>query len=321
MLLPTPKHREQKKMNKNMKHWLIASMAVLASLPLLAHVDSHKKQQTKNVQIDSFDWQGDIPASRAVILKNPYGSIRSRNQTGEQVWVHATYQLIGENALKPEFDIREEAGFLVIEVVYSGSIKHKDGSLRARTDVSILFPDTVSIYAETDSGMIKIDKTASHVEAVSNSGHIKLTTTGLFSAKTNSGKISLRLRGQKALGESRAFSQTGEIKATVFNDMGIELESSTKGKHLINGKEQSESHVLKLGSLASKMNFSSVTGNVSIDVIAPPELVKSVQPANVTSVDVDLRNLPKSKLWKPGDPIFDINAKKNSRSQKKDSNL
>ena len=240
-----------------------------------------EKEAKTKLNIESFDWQGNIPESRLVVVKNLYGSIRSRNHGDEQIFLHATFQEIGERPLRPEFEIHEANDKLYINVVYPQSVLDEQGNLRGRTDISILFPNTVSIHAETDSGLIKIDKTESHVEAITQSGEINLTTTGLFSAQSQSGKIKLRLRGFKQHGQSIAKTETGTIQASVFNDMAINLTAQTDGKIRLNDEKKLAGLVLQQGANGLQTNLSSQTGNIEIQVIAPPELVHSTLPANV----------------------------------------
>lgn len=275
-----------------------------------------KESNANAVQLKSFDWNGAIPQSRLVVLNNPYGSIRSRNHIEQKVFIHATIQEIGDKPIKPEFKIREENGKLFIDVVYSEGIKYPNGKLRGRVDVAILFPGDVSIFAKTNAGLIKIDKTASHVQAESVSGDIKLTTTGLFSAKTDSGHISLRMRGFKDFGKASAESNTGKISATVFNDMEVAVSAATRAKILFNGSEKPNGSIYKNGKEIIDVNFSSAKGDIVVDIVEPPALVKSVKPSNVNVVNVDLRNLPKSKPWKPGDPVYDRDDKKNNKIKK-----
>jgi|GEM_PF-3592296 len=265
------------------------------------------------LRIDSFDWQGEIPESRLVVVKNHFGSIRSRNHSEEKIYLHATYQEIGENSLKPEFEIFTQNHVSYITVKYAENILDAQGSLRGRTDISILFPDTVSIYAETDSGLIKIDKTASHVEAVTRSGKINLTTTGLFSVRSEDGEISLRLRGFKEFGQSRADSNSGTISALIFNDMAINLSAYTQGEIQIDNQKVNNGPVYSRGQNPLEVVFNSQSGDIKIETINPPALVQSVTPSQAHSVDVDLRNLPKAKPWKPGDPVFDRDDKKTNK--------
>jgi len=293
---------------------IIGLIILMTNLAAAGQSNSAKKEPVK-LEIKSFDWQGLIPQSRLVVLKNKYGSIRSRNQSGNEIFVHASIQLIGDTPLEPQFLIRDDGDYLTIEVAYNDFILDDNNQLRGRTDVSILFPDTVSIYAETDKGMIKIDKTASHVEAVSQSGDIKLTTTGLFIAKSSSGDISLRLRGQKLLGDSQATTDSGKIKADIFNDMALVLSTKTNGETSLNGDKKLKGFIYNNSSNLtngnqSRIEFSSVSGDILLNVIAPPALIHSVKPSNVTSIDVDLRDLKKSKQWKPGDPIIERDDKR-----------
>lgn len=274
-----------------------------------------KAAQPDNFELKSFDWNGKIPQSRLVVLNNPYGSIRSRNHLEQKVFIHASIQEIGESPLSPEFKIREEDEKLFIDVVYDEALYDSDGKLRGRVDIAILFPGDVSIFAKTDFGMIKIDKTESHVQAESKSGEIKLTTTGLFSAKTDSGKINLRLRGFKEYGESLAESNTGKITASIFNDMDVAVKAITKNEILLNGSQKSSGVVYSKGKQVVDVGFNSNSGEIVIDIIEPPALVQSVKPSNAKVVNVDLRNLPKAKLWKPGDPVYDRDDKKNNNQK------
>ncbi|MCO7227283.1 hypothetical protein [Pleionea sp. CnH1-48] len=292
-----------------MRKYIIKIVALVCLFPLCIQAGNNEGQQKKSDQpkvvIDSYDWSGDIPTSKVVVVKNPYGNIRSRNHIDPKVFLSAAYQTVGEKGLIPSFDIKEANGQLEIEVVYPSAIKDKGGKWLARTDVSVVFPPEVSIYAETDFGMIKIDKSSSNVWARSQSGKILLATTGVFNAQTDSGKLALKLRGFKAKGESVATSQSGPIQVEVFSDMDVSLNAQTSGLLTYDGKEQKDKKVaLELGNKTSLVTLSSLQGDVSVKVVPPPALVKSVKPS---STNVDIRTLPKVKPWKAGQPIVEQN--------------
>lgn len=265
--------------------------------------------QEQEFEIRSYDWQGSIPANKLVIVKNPYGDIRSRSNSEPKVFLHASIQAIGKSPLTPEFSIKEINGNVEIEVVYDKAIKDPQGNMLGRTDLSILFPPSVKIIAETTFGMIKIDKTESHLEAKSTSGKIKLTTSGLFKAETNSGTISLRLRGMHTAGSSSAISNSGTIKADVFDDMDIDLHAtSEKGQIIFNGNQLSQKDLYrKQGQANSLVKLASQTGELRVNIIKPPALVKSVKPVKK---NINLKDAPKADFWKEGDPVKEINPKR-----------
>ncbi|MFT5675773.1 MAG: hypothetical protein ACI808_001705 [Paraglaciecola sp.] len=267
------------------------------------------------VNINSFDWNGEIPVSRLVVVKNPYGSIRSRNHQEEKVFYHVAIQEIGDSPIKPRFDIQQKDGRLYIEVVYDEPVLDQAGNLRGRTDVSVLFPDTVGIYAETDAGFIKIDKTASHIEAVSRTGNISLNTTGLFRAETQSGDVSLQMRGFVQHGNSSAQSANGIIKATIFDDMAVSVQAQTNAKVLLNGDKQNNGLVYQKGQQPLSVYFSSYSGDIILETVAPPELLSSRIPSKANVVNINLGDLPNVAPWKPGDPIFDRDDKKNHENR------
>ncbi len=274
-----------------------------------------KKVAKVAVSIHSFEWDGAIPSNKTVVVNNPYGDIRARNNGEKKIYFHATYQKIGDKPLEPTFKIDQLDGKWFISVAYPESIRDKKGALRGRTDVSILLPGDVSIDAMTKDGMIKIDKTSSDVIAKSHSGKIKLSTTGLFKAYVNSGTIDLKLRGFKKLGESVAISDQGTIKAEIFSDMDISLSAATKGKISRDGKPtKNKRYEYQKGNKLAKVQLQSKTGDIKVFIADPPALVKSVVPV---SVNKDLRDLPREKDWKPGDPIVERDDKKNNASRRK----
>lgn len=287
-----------------------------------AHGDEAGNPQPK-LEIKSFDWKGQIAPNRLVVIKNPYGSIRSRNNSEQKVFVHATYQLIGDTPLQPEFRTLELDNQTLIEVDYPQNIRDEKGQLRGRTDISVLFPSDVSVFAETRDGLIKIDKSESHVEAHTHSGEISLTTTGLFSVSSQSGKISLKLRGQKQAGESFASTKSGSIKAEIFKDMSLHLTANTSAELTLNDKIQDQALIISQAGNLSKVALVSQQGQIAVQLVDPPALTHSIipssmAPSNVTSVDIDLRDVKKARPWQPGDPIFDRDDKRdNSTSEAK----
>jgi hypothetical protein len=263
------------------------------------------------VKIEGYDWNGSIPKNQLVIVKNFYGSIRSRSNSDQKVFVHASYQKIGANPIAPKFSILSKNGNLEITVVYDQPVIDSKGLLRGRTDLSILFPPTVRIVAETTSGMIKIDKSGSDVSARTVSGPIKLTTTGIFELSSINGDISLRLRGMNHVGNSSAVTKSGKIKADIFSDMDIRLSAETHGTIKFNNNDTKLSRFYRRqGDANSIVELASDSGTIELNVVTPPELVQSVKP---TKISKDLRNLPKSKAWQASDPIKDVNPKRTKR--------
>lgn len=298
------------------KIFLIKNTILTVSLLSLLFVVNSEATEQK-VQIESYDWNGALPNNKVVIVKNPYGSIRSRSNSEKKVFLHASYQKLGDTPLTPEFVIKEVAGNLEIEVKYANNIKDSKGKFRGRTDISVLFPPEIKIIAESTYGMIKIDKSQSDVEAKTTSGKIRLTTGGLFKLQSDSGNISVKLRGMHTQGVSEVSTQRGKIRADIFNDMDIKLMAETEGKgkltlNSINIKDQKLFR--QQGNASSIVNLKSQKGNIDVYIIEPPELVKSVKP---TKNKVDLRTLPKSKSWKPGDPVKEVNPKRTDSKKNK----
>jgi hypothetical protein len=261
---------------------------------------------SQSVNILSYDWKGDLPKSGLVVVNNLYGEIRSRNHSGDQIIVHVNYQQIGHSPLSPHFLIQEKEGTLYVTVIYDEPIKDHNG-LRGRSDLSILFPKGIKIAAETDSGMIKIDKTHSPVDAKTKSGNIKVTTTGLFTLQSITGTIHVKLRGMDHFGHSRIFNQKGKIIADIANDMHIALHAETKGSIWINqNKIIHKKHTFHYGKKVNEVSLYAQKGDIFLNKVALPLLLKSVFP---TQNVMDIRSLPKIKAWKAGDPIIEATSK------------
>ena len=71
---------------------LILIFGIIPVLSCVAHPLSGEKkpdQEQPKLMIKSYDWEGEIPESRFVILKNKFGSIRSRNNSDKKIFIHA----------------------------------------------------------------------------------------------------------------------------------------------------------------------------------------------------------------------------------------
>lgn len=300
-----------------MKYWHFSLLFIFLTLILLPinakssseHLSLQKPAQ--EVTINRFNWSGKLPAKKRVIVKNQFGDISTRTIKKESLLVQAIYQQIGDNAPKPDIQIEENNGATEITVNYpTHTINNQRGERIARTDIAIYLPEGIQMQLSTSFGNIKAKKHYSDINATTDNGNISVSTIGKVNLQSHSGNIFLSLKGEKWKGEQQIKSSHGDITLLLPKKLDLELQVSS-GQGISSNFEtykipfqqdnQFELNV-QFATASSLLRSRSETGKTELIYFRRDngDIVNSVG-----HFDGDIRNLPKTDAWQPGDPIIE----------------
>lgn len=279
------------------------------------------EQPSQEVTIDRFNWSGKLPTNKLVIVKNEFGDISSRTIKKKSLLVQAIYQQIGDNAPKPDIQINENNGTTEITVKYPmHTINNQRGERIARTDIAIYLPEGIQMQLDTSFGNIKAKKHYSDINATTDNGNISVSTIGKVNLQSHSGNIFLSLKGEKWKGEQQIKSSHGDITLLLPKKLDLELQvssgqgiSSNFETYKIPFQQDNQFELnAKFATASSLLRSQSETGKTEL-IYYRRDNVDIVN--SVGHFDGDIRNLPKTKAWQPGDPIIEKDDRHLDNSQ------
>jgi hypothetical protein len=268
--------------------------------------DRTTQYQVSDVVVENYTWIGKIPKARRVKITNFYGNISSRIRSEAKIGISATIQKIGPTPAIPSFDIDDSGDVTVITVVYPQGQKDKAGHFIGRTDVSIVVPEYVSVEMQTTYGDIGGKKHFSPMTAKTQSGNITLGSVGELNAYSVSGNITLDMYNIIWKNEQKVYTEQGDIKATIAQQSDLEVLVSGKSidhnlaEYQIPLTQTGNTLGFILNNAHSSAQLQAPNGSVKVELIVKPHGGYVALPSEF---DGDIRNLPKAKPWKPGDPI------------------
>ena len=246
-----------------------------------------------------------------VNVVNHFGDIRIRNSKKGGIGVSAIIQNLLTGQADPEVRVTEEADGYSVRVSHLASEQGGEG-YKGRVDVTLLLPRQTLVNAATISGDILV-RMKGAVNVITDSGDLSINTTGHFQAKTKSGNITAWISDTPASLPLTVDSATGSITVKVKDQSNITIRAMTGGTintYPVTGSEApvlptKSPFTLKLGSGSNKLNISSISGEINVYV---SKSISSVSKTGTAPVEIkkDLRTLPRSQPWLPGQPIKEM---------------
>ncbi len=254
----------------------------LSGLSAHTHADQAVYTQ-KDVKLKHYNWKGTVPGKRLVKVYNPFGNISSSNTSRNEIELGGVIQQVGDIKKPYEVKITESAGITEIRVLYPEGVKSVHDVRIARFDLGVYVPANVAVYMQTDFGDIKAKKHRSHLQALSNSGRIKLGTAGTVQANSKSGDIKVDLYADNWYQEQNISSIYGDIQLSLVHSADINLNlqaASITAKQLddydtIKVLSQSDKQLFaKFTSGKHKLNAKSLHGELMLKVLDRPSFYK-----------------------------------------------
>lgn len=173
------------------RYWFYAicwSMAFTAQAEVVDRVDN------RPVSVEHYKYFGELPKAKKVRVINPYGSITSRNTSYDTIELSGIIQKIGEPGAKHDIEIKDNQGVTEVVIRYPQGNQDAKGRLTGRFDIGVWVPAYVDVELITDFGDIKVKNSASNIIANSNSGKIRVSSSGTVAAHSYSGDVKIELQ-------------------------------------------------------------------------------------------------------------------------------
>ena len=273
----------------------------------------------EDVSLQKYNWKGEVPRKSRVKVINHYGNISSRNTSHDNVELSGIIQKVGPKAPTPEIQVSDVDGVTLITVVYKNSPVDNHANRIGRMDIGVYVPRGVTIEMESDFGDIKAKKHQSNIIANSQSGKIKLATSGTINAVSQNGKIKANLlpwaneKFQPAKKKRRyeIHSVEGDVEVYVDPESGFEVNlqagngiSSRSSDLQTLLTQNSQTLNFAIGDQDRQLTVTSGQGNIQFNTVSRSE--QTTRPVAAQSFEGDVRDLPQVEDWKPGDPIIEM---------------
>ncbi|MCJ8267862.1 MAG: DUF4097 family beta strand repeat-containing protein [Psychrosphaera sp.] len=184
-------------------------------------------QEQRTVKLEHYKWYGEAPKAKLVRVINPYGAISSRNTSYDNIEISGVIQKIGKSPAQHNIDIRDNNGVTEVVVSYPKGNKNAQGQLSGRFDLGVWVPSWVNVEMITDFGDIKVKKHTSNITAKTISGKIKIGTTGLVQAQSDSGDITVDLFGDRFKKSMRVSSNKGDVKVSLVQTARVTVQAQS----------------------------------------------------------------------------------------------
>lgn len=225
------------------------------------------------VSIERFKWVGELPKKKNIIVKNYYGDISTQTISKPIVHIQSVYQKIGSQTQDPEFRIEETSKGLEVEVVYPKMLSNtRDKGTSIRADLGLYIPEGYHLSLETTFGNIKAKKHQSHIMAKSESGNIKVATSGEVQVISESGNIFYGPRATRWKNDQSIFTRDGnvtlllpkliELEVSILAAKGVSSNLKRHGLKFIS--QNSRTLFAKLGGANSKLRAESINGKAEV---------------------------------------------------------
>ena len=231
----------------------------------------------KDIRLDRFEWNGSLPASRAVSVRNPYGNIEARRSNEGDVQLVGNAQQLITDTRAFAFDVKPGDSISVVvghpDAASTDRGLDANGRFAGRVDVVVLVPDGAQLSLHAIHGEVKVKRLNADVVTSTIDGDMSFDTAGVIQATTLQGSILATLRGENYQKPLMFKSKTGDVTLNVPASAGLNLELSG-GRSLRVGRSGDKmrdvpSHALRmsLGHGGQDLRALSEQGTVTAEIM------------------------------------------------------
>ncbi len=202
--------------NSGLKRLAWATMCVLAMLCIACSTTPHAVLAVPGAlpapsfeQIQSSEILG-LPAGKTLSISNPFGDIHVRQSADASL--HLSLFLQRTQGSQAQARIAQKSSRTSLNLAVSAE-QNKFRNSVLRIDLVVLIPQQARVTLTTKHGMIDVKKINNPlVDAISDSGELRITTRGVMHARSKTGRIRATIMQPGWSGESRMSSDSGLVQ-------------------------------------------------------------------------------------------------------------
>ncbi len=255
---------------------LLATCAL--AVPLIAGEPS-----PEDWNISRYEWTGETAEGSSVAIVNLHGDIRVRTGNKGEVYLLAVIQRHNDDPRRAKVATEEGESEIRLEVRYPEVPSSEAGEVapgnvapgapradvqhvppeggtrnnipeawtRRRVDLTVFVPPGARTTARTSTGLVELKGLTGDVEAMSDSGNLRIRTAGAVRAQTRHGDVLAQLRRTDWPGTAEIETLTGDIRVELPRGAPADVHVETRGEittdYSIDIRRRDDS-LLKLGS-------------------------------------------------------------------------
>ena len=261
--------------------------ATAAAALALAVLPAASAAQEGRLERDVFTWEGRIPESRWIMVRNLNGPITVEPTNGDRVELTATRRTRRGDPEHVRFEVQRfgpDNQDVLVCALWGDNSTCSESGYRSRGDrrdrntnsVSVEFrvrvPRGVRIAAHGVNGEVRVENVASEVDASSVNGDVVVSTrSGPVNANTVNGSIRASMGEFDIRSDMRFSSVNGTVVAELTGDVNADVELSTvNGRFVtdfpvtISGRIDPRRLRASLGRGGPRIRLNTVNGNVEL---------------------------------------------------------
>jgi len=155
-----------------------------------------------------------LAKGEALVVANPFGSIRIRGWEGREVNIIANIQKRKVNPAEARIEATREDGKLMLEAVFPSEQKTAWAKKPRRIDLTLLVPEKAELTVRAGDDLVEIKGFKGNVDVENGLGDVWIKTYGAVTIKSRQGTVTVLMMSRQPKQESRI--ETVHGTATIY---------------------------------------------------------------------------------------------------------